>query len=240
MDRVLVVEDDEKTRGFVQAYLKENGCQVQAVGDGVQMWHVLETWEPDVILMDLMLPGEDGLSLCKRLTIEPKTADIPVIMLTARSSEMDRVVGLEMGADDYLTKPFSSRELLARIKSVLRRARAMPKEARLAREASELRFAHWTFHVKTQQLTSPQGVIVELTKGEFALLYVFLQHPNEILDRDRIMEIYRMRETTIFDRSIDVMIGRLRKRLKEDPKHPKILKTVWGKGYLLTATVEEA
>ncbi len=238
-DRILVVEDDEKTRNLIREYLEENGCRVQAVGDGEGMWKVLKTWEPDVIVMDLMLPGEDGLSLCKRLTTGERTGNIPVIMLTARGSEMDRVIGLEMGADDYLPKPFSSRELLARIKSVLRRARAMPREARASTEVSEIRFSGWTLHLKTQQLTSPEEVIVELTKGEFELLHAFLQHPNEILDRDRIMEIYRMRENTIFDRSIDVMIGRIRKRLKEDPKHPSILKTVWGKGYILTAEVEE-
>ena len=199
---------------------------------------MLEKWEADVIVMDLMLPGEDGLSLCKRLTIDPKSAAIPVIMLTARSGEMDRIIGLEMGADDYLPKPFSSRELLARIKSVLRRARAMPKGSRNSRETVVYRFAGWTLHLKSQQLTSPDEVIVELTKGEFGLLLAFLQHPQEILNRDRIMEIYRMREATIFDRSIDVMVGRLRKRLREDSKHPNILKTVWGKGYMLTAEVE--
>ncbi len=238
-DRVLVVEDDEKTRELVRDYLRENGCRVEAVADGAQMWSLLENWEPDVILLDLMLPGEDGLSLCKRLTTAEKTADIPVIMLTARSGEMDRIIGLEMGADDYLPKPFSSRELLARIKSVLRRARAMPREARKVKEIGEYHFAGWVLHLKSQQLTSPDRVIIELTRGEFVLLQAFLQHPNEILDRDRIMEIYRMREATIFDRSIDVMIGRLRKRLREDPKRPRILKTAWGKGYLLAAEVVE-
>lgn len=236
-DRILVVEDDEKTRNLVREYLEENGCQVQAVADGDKMWGALAAWEPDVVIMDLMLPGEDGLSLCKRLTSGEKTSNIPVIMLTARGSEMDRVIGLEMGADDYLSKPFSSRELLARIKSVLRRARAMPKDARKVQEVTEIAFADWTLHLKAQQLTSPQGVIVALTKGEFELLHAFLLHPNEILNRDRIMDIYRMRESTIFDRSIDVMIGRIRKRLKEDPKHPEIIKTVWGKGYMLVPEV---
>ena len=237
-DRILVVEDDERTRKLVKEYLEENGCQVQTAAHGEKMWTILEDWDPDVIILDLMLPGEDGLSLCRKLSVDAATADTPVIMLTARSSEMDRVIGLEMGADDYLAKPFSSRELLARIKSVLRRARAMPKSAR-PKEITRILFAGWTLHLKAQQLTSPQEVVVELTKGEFALLQAFLQHPNEILDRDRIMEIYRMREATIFDRSIDVQVGRLRKRFKDESKHPKILKTVWGKGYMLTAQVEK-
>ena len=239
IDRILLVEDDEKTRNLVREYLEENGCQTQAVADGKEMWAILETWEPDVVVMDLMLPGEDGLSLCKRLTTREETGHIPVIMLTARGSEMDRVIGLEMGADDYLPKPFSSRELLARIKSVLRRARAMPKSTCKRRQPTEILFAGWILHLKAQQLTSPQGVIVELTKGEFELLQAFLKHPNEILNRDRIMDIYQGRESTIFDRSIDVMVGRIRKRLKEDPKHPSIIKTVWGKGYMLTTAVEE-
>ncbi|MBF0371520.1 MAG: response regulator [Magnetococcales bacterium] len=237
-DRILIVEDDEDTRSLVQDYLGENGCETQGAGNSDQMWEILQSWEPDVIVMDIMLPGEDGLSLCKRLTIEPKTLHIPVIMLTARGDEMDRVIGLEMGADDYLPKPFSSRELLARIKSVLRRSRAAPRE-RHPEEITRMIFADWTLHIKAQRLTSPDGVMVDLTKGEFVLLQAFLQHPNEILDRDRIMEIYRMREATIYDRSIDVQVGRIRKRLKEDPKQPKILKTVWGKGYMLSVPVEE-
>lgn len=236
-DQVLVVEDDKQTRELVQEYLEENGCQVRAVGDGEAMWVALQNWDADIIVLDLMLPGENGLTLCKKLCFNPSTSNTPVIMLTAKGSEIDRIIGLEMGADDYLPKPFGSRELLARIKSVLRRARTQPK-GRHPRELTEMHFAGWVLHLKAQQLTSPDRVIVELTKGEFALLLAFLNHPREILDRDRIMEIYRMRETVIFDRSIDVQIGRIRKRLRDSPKEPKILKTVWGKGYMLNADVE--
>jgi two-component system, OmpR family, response regulator len=206
-DTVLIVEDDEETRTLIHEYLVENGCKVRSVGDGEGMWEVLADWEPDVIIMDLMLPGDDGLTLCKKLSVINETAAIPVIMLTARGGETDRIIGLEMGADDYMPKPFSARELLARIKSVLRRSRAMPKESK-PKEISQIKFSGWTFHLLAQQLSSPDGVIVELTKGESVLLQAFLQHPNEILDRDRIMEFYRMREATIFDRSIDVQIGR--------------------------------
>ena len=237
-DQVLVVEDDKRTRELVQEYLEENGCQVRPAGDGEEMWAILKRWDADVIILDLMLPGEDGLTLCRNLGSNPATSNIPVIMLTARGGEMDRVIGLEMGADDYLPKPFSSRELLARIKSVLRRSRAQPKGSR-PKKITEMHFAGWVLHLKAQQLTSPDGVIVELTKGEFVLLQAFLHHPREILDRDRIMAIYRMREATIFDRSIDVQVGRIRKRLRDDPKDPTILKTIWGKGYMLNADVEE-
>jgi two-component system, OmpR family, response regulator len=159
-------------------------------------------------------------------------------MLTARGEETDHIVGLEMGADGYLPKPFNPRELLARINSVLRRARSMPKGER-EQEILEIRFSGWTFHIMAQQLTSPDGVIVELTKGESVLLQAFLQHPNKILDRDRIMAFYSQKETTIFDRSVDVQIGWLRKRLKDDPKCPQIIKTVWGKGYIFSGQVEE-
>ncbi len=238
-DWVLVVEDDEETRGLLREYLEENGCLVRAVADGEAMWAALSADDGvDIIVLDLMLPGESGLSLCKRLSLDPKTSDIPVIMLTARRSETDRIVGLEMGADDYLGKPFSPRELLARIQSVLRRSRAMPRSDR-PREVREYRFSGWALEVKAQQLTSPDGVDVALTTGEFIMLMAFLKNPNEVLNRDRIMEAYRSRESSIFERSIDVQVGRVRRRLRDDPKDPKIIKTVWGKGYILVGEVEE-
>ena len=238
-DRVLVVEDDEETRGLLQEYLEENGCRVRAVADGEAMWAALKADDGvDIIVLDLMLPGESGLSLCKRLSLDSKTVDIPAIMLTARRSETDRIVGLEMGADDYLGKPFSPRELLARIQSVLRRARAMPRTDR-PKEVREYRFSGWTLEVKAQQLTSPDGVDVTLTTGEFIMLMAFLKNPNEVLNRDQIMEAYRSRESSIFERSIDVQVGRVRRRLRDDPKDPKIIKTVWGKGYILVGEVEE-
>lgn len=235
-DRILIVEDDQETRTLVREYLEENGCQVQEAADGRKMWEILQGWVPDVILMDLMLPGEDGLMLCKRLSVEATTQEIAIIMLTARGSEMDRILGLEMGADDYLSKPFSSRELLARIRSVLRRSRAVPRSV-LPKERDEMVFCGWTLRIPAQQLHSPNGVMVDLTRGEFILLQAFLHHPNEILDRDQLMELCHLSEATIFDRSIDVQVGRLRKRLGEDPKNPTIIKTVWGKGYMLTGEV---
>ncbi|MEG3637635.1 response regulator [Magnetococcus sp. PR-3] len=238
LDRILVVEDDDETRELLLEYLTENGCEVRAFSEGQGMWEALEADDRvDVIVLDIMLPGEDGLTICKRLSIDPTKQDIPVILLTARRDEMDRILGLEMGADDYLTKPFSPRELLARIHSVLRRSRAMPREQKL-KDPQRFQFAGWTLNVKAQRLESPEGVDVTLTMGEFIMLMAFLKHPNEVLSRDQIMEAYRNRESSIFERSIDVQIGRVRKRLHDDPKAPQILKTVWGKGYILDCEVE--
>ncbi|OSM04135.1 response regulator [Magnetofaba australis] len=237
-DRIVVVEDDDEIRTLLREYLCENQCHVRDFADGQGMWAALrEDDRVDVIVLDLMLPGEDGLTLCKRLSIDPATQDIPVIMLTARRGETDRIIGLEMGADDYLTKPFSPRELLARIHSVLRRSRAMPRDNH-PREPREYRFAGWKLDVKAQRLTSPGGVDVTLTSGEFIMLLAFLKHPSEVLNRDQIMEAYRNRESSIFERSIDVQVGRVRRRLQDDPKEPKIIKTVWGKGYILDCRVD--
>lgn len=237
-DRILVVEDDEETQALVQEYLRENGCTVRAVSDGQGLWAALhDDDQVDVIILDIMLPGEDGLTLCKRLSLDPKSQGIPVIMLTARRGETDRIIGLEMGADDYLPKPFSPRELLARIRSVLRRSRAMPRSNE-PKEVRQYHFAGWIMDIKAQRLTSPDGVDITLTTGEFIMLLAFLKHPNEVLDRDQIMEAYRNRESSIFERSIDVQVGRVRRRLRDDPKQPHIIKTVWGKGYILDCTVE--
>ncbi|MEO5366684.1 MAG: response regulator [Magnetococcus sp. WYHC-3] len=239
--RILIVEDDEESRELLTDYLARNGCDVQAVPDGGAMWRALEGNHFDILIMDIMLPGDDGLTLCRNLRAEKGRPYLPVIMLTARGDDMDRIIGLEIGADDYLAKPYNPRELLARIKSVLRRVQAVPCGPG-AREKSleSLRFSGWTLALKSQQLISDAGEVVPLTRGEFNLLLIFLRHPGEILDRDRIMEDYANREATAFDRSIDVQIGRLRKRLGEDPKSPRIIRTVWGKGYMLTVTVEEA
>nr|CRH06116.1 DNA-binding response regulator in two-component regulatory system with EnvZ [Candidatus Magnetococcus massalia] len=237
-DRILVVEDDDETRELLLEYLTENGCAVRACSDGQGMWDALQSDDQvDVIVLDIMLPGEDGLTLCKRLSINSETQDIPVIMLTARRGETDRIIGLEMGADDYLPKPFSPRELLARIRSVLRRSRAMPRDNQ-PKDPAQYRFCGWTLDVKAQRLISPDGVDVTLTGGEFIMLLTFLKHPNEVLDRDQIMAAYRNRESSIFERSIDVQVGRVRKRLQDDPKDPKIIKTVWGKGYILNGRVD--
>ena len=232
-DHILVVDDDPEIRELVKAYLEKNDYQVSTAFDGNQMWRVLEHSHIDLIVLDIMLPGTDGLELCRTLRAKSK---IPVIMLTARGDEMDRVLGLEMGADDYLAKPFSARELLARIKVILRRVRDLPIDT-LSETADKLLFANWILDTVSQHLISPEQVVTSLSSAEYRLLHVFLTHPNHALSRDQLLEMTQGRESGPFDRSIDVLVGRLRKRLKDDPKQPELIKTVRGRGYQLTCKV---
>ena len=199
------------------------------------MWRVLARNSVDLIILDLMLPGDDGLTLCRKLRAD---RDVPVIMLTALGDTTDRIVGLEMGADDYLAKPFEPRELLARIKAVLHRARTLPGPVQ-ARMRGKIRFADWTLDANARHLLSPQGVVVPLSGGELSLLNVFLSHPGHVLSRDQLLELARGREASPFERSIDVQVGRLRRRLGDDGKEPQIIKTVRNAGYVLAVAVEE-
>lgn len=235
-DHILVVDDDPEIRQLLRQYLEKNGCRVTTVGDGNGMWMALEQARVDLIVLDLMLPGVDGLDLCRDLRARSK---LPVIMLTARGDEMDRVVGLEMGADDYLAKPFSARELLARIKVVLRRVRDLPLDP-LSDMPERLTFSDWTLDTRNQHLSAPDGLVVPLSQAEYRLLQVLLTHPNRALTRDQLLELTQGRESGPFDRSIDVLIGRLRKHLGDDAKEPRIIKTVRGRGYLLSAQVKQA
>jgi two-component system OmpR family response regulator len=232
-DHILIVDDDTEIRRLLGDYLRRNGLRATAVADGKSMWSALETERIDLVVLDLMLPGEDGLTLCRRLRAD---SDLPVIMLTARGDETDRIVGLEMGADDYVPKPFSPRELLARIKVVLRRSRSLPRNLR-PEEARLMRFAGWTLDTATRNLLSPDGVVVALSGAEYRLLRVLLTHPNRVLSRDQLMDLTRGREADPFDRSIDVQVSRLRQRLGDDPKDPALIKTVRGEGYVLAAQV---
>lgn len=232
-DHVLVVDDDPEIRHLLRQYLEKNGYQVTAVGEGGGMWMVLERSRIDLIVLDLMLPGVDGLELCRDLRARSK---VPVIMLTARGDEMDRVLGLEMGADDYLAKPFSARELLARIKVVLRRVRDLPVDP-LADSPERLAFNDWTLDTRTQHLTSPDGLVVPLSQAEFRLLQTLLIHPNRALTRDQLLDQTQGRDARPFDRSIDVLIGRLRRHLGDDAREPELIKTVRGRGYMLAARV---
>jgi len=233
-DHVLIVDDDAETRSLLQKYLQKQGYRVTTAADGRALRKALEIGRPDLVVLDLMLPGEDGLELCRDLRTR---SNLPVIMLTARDEETDRIVGLEMGADDYLGKPFNPRELLARIKSVLRRARSLPEN--LEPEAVRLvRFAGWTLDADTRNLTAPDGIVVPLSGSEFKLLRVFLAHPNRVLSRDQLIDLMISREAGPFDRAIDVQVSRLRQRLREDAREPRIVKTVRGEGYVLAAKVE--
>ncbi len=233
-EHLLVVDDDREIRRLLEEYLTQSGYRVTTVGDGRAMRRALDEYRIDLVVLDLMLPGEDGLSLCRGLRVQ---SNMPVLMLTARGSEIDRIVGLEMGADDYLAKPFNPRELLARVKSILRRAKSLPYQ-QAPTDVSAYRFGDWTLDVATRNITAADGLVVPLSGAEFRLLRVFLEHPQIVLSRDQLLELVSGRETIAFDRSIDVLIGRLRKRLKDDGKEPSLIKTERGAGYVLAVRVQ--
>jgi len=232
LDHVLVVDDDAEIRSLLGEYLERNGFRVSLATDGREMRRALDSSRPDIVVLDVMLPGEDGLSLCRDLRAR---SNLPVIMLTARVDEVDRIIGLEMGADDYLPKPFNPRELLARIKSILRRTRALPPSRP---EARRVRFAGWLLDLAARQLLSPDGVVFALSSAEFRLLSVFIEHPNRVLHRNQLMDLALGRGSAQFDRSIDVQVSRLRTRLGDDAREPRIIKTVRSEGYVLAVAVE--
>ena len=229
---ILIVDDDAEIRSLLAEYLGQHGYKVSTARDGVEMRKALGDGGLDLIVLDLMLPGEDGLSLCRDLRAR---STLPVIMLTARREEIDRIIGIEMGADDYLSKPFNPRELLARIKSVLRRSRALPASPSAAKR---LRFADWILDCTARHLVDPQGVVVPLSGVQFRLLSAFVSHPDRVLDRDRLVDLTLGREATPFDRSIDVQVSRLRQLLRDNGREPAIIKTVRNGGYVLAAAVE--
>ena len=233
--RILIVDDDQRLRELLVRYLGGEGYEVKAVSDAQAMDKQLARDRYDLVVLDLMLPGEDGLAICRRL--RGQSSSPAIIMLTAKGDDVDRIVGLEMGADDYLPKPFNPRELLARINAVLRRrAPAGPPGAPTA--TGELhRFGRFELNLATRTL-SREGKSVPLTTGEFSVLKVLVQHPRQPLSRDKLMELARGREYEVFDRSIDVQISRLRKIVEDDPSHPKHIQTVWGFGYVFVPEAE--
>lgn len=233
-EHLLVVDDDREIRQLIEQYLTEAGYRVSTAADGKAMRRMLEQHRIDLVVLDLMLPGEDGLSLCRYLRAR---SNLPILMLTARGAEVDRIVGLEMGADDYLAKPFNPRELLARIRSILRRAHTLPPNL-VPEEVITFTFAGWHLNVAERQLVATDGLVVPLSGAEFRLLRVLLEHPQRVISRDQIMELTQGREALALDRSIDVLIGRLRRRLQDDGKEPRLIKTVRGEGYVLAAQVE--
>ena len=232
-DHILIVDDDAEIRSLLSKYLVKNGLRVTAVADGRAMWQALEAGRIDLIVLDLMLPGDDGLTLCRKLRAK---SDIPVLMLTARGEETDRIVGLEMGADDYLAKPFSARELLARIKAILRRARSLPDNLQ-PDSARHIRFAEWVLDTAHRQLISAAKVVTPLSGAEYRLLRIFLGHPNRVLNRDQLMDLTQGKDAGPLDRSIDVQVSRLRHRLGDDPREPRLIKTVRGEGSVLAVDV---
>jgi two-component system, OmpR family, phosphate regulon response regulator OmpR len=228
LKKILIVDDDVRMRELLQRYLTEQGFSVKSVHDGKEMDLVLADNQFDLLVLDLMLPGEDGLTICRRL--RGSGLMHPIIMLTARGDEVDRIVGLEMGADDYLPKPFNPRELLARINAVLRRHEHTPSVETGARPEA-FSFGEFVFDADTRSLTK-NGANITITSGEFTLLKVFTEHPRQPLSRDRLMQLARGRELDVFDRSIDVQVSRLRRIIEADPAHPRYLQTMWGFGYV--------
>src|SRR5213594_2227806 len=227
--RILVVDDDVRLRDLLTRYLTEQGFQVSALAESSQLDKKLQRDPPHLIVLDLMLPGEDGLSVCRRLRGAGES--VPIIMLTAKGEDVDRIVGLEMGADDYLPKPFNPRELVARINAVLRRRAAPLPPGAPAVEPEKVSFGNMTINLATRTLER-DGQSLSLTTGEFALLKVLVTNPRTPLSRDKLMELARGREYEVFDRSIDVQISRLRKLVEKDPAHPAYIQTVWGFGYV--------
>jgi two-component system, OmpR family, response regulator len=232
---ILVVDDQREICDLVQEYLSGEGYRVSIAQDGAGMRKVMAQSTVDLVILDLMLPGEDGLTLARSLRQE---SSVGIIILTGRGEIVDRIIGLEMGADDYLPKPFHLRELLARVKSVLRRASTRGTEQQASQTRSKARFAGWNLDLSSRELFSPAGKEVRLTTGEFDLLAAFVNHANQVLTRDRLLDLARNREAGPFDRTIDVQVGRLRRKLEDDPQRPTMIKTVRGTGYIFTPSVE--
>jgi two-component system OmpR family response regulator len=229
--KILVVDDDPELCQLLHEYFGGWGYSVLLASDGAQMWEQLDRHQIDLVILDLMLPGEDGLTLCRTLRTK---SSLPILMLTASGDEVNRIIGLEMGADDYIHKPFIPRELLARVKNILRRSGESGSHAAPARE---LHFASWVLDLNAHHLVDSAGVVVSLSSGEFRLLKALADNPNRVLSRDQLLEVFSNREAAPFDRTIDVMISRLRRRLNDDGEEP-LIKTVRNEGYMLMASVE--
>jgi two-component system OmpR family response regulator len=231
---ILVVDDHRDIREPLAAYLEKYGYRASMAADSQTARRLIDRAAIDLVVLDIMMPGEDGLSLCRHLR---EATQIPVILLTARTEETDRIVGLEMGADDYVPKPFSPRELLARIKSVLRRVNILPPQ-RQPVDAAKVQFDGWTFDIARRQLVDPHDVAIPLSAADFSLLDAFLRHPQIVLSRDQLLDLTQSREAVVFDRSIDNQVSRLRKKIEADPKNPLLIKTVRGGGYTFSSVVE--
>lgn len=232
-NQILIVDDDREIRTLLADYLQTNGYHCFMAAEGNAMWRVLTEQEIDLVVLDLNMPGEDGLTLCRSLRAK---SSMPVIMLTARNEPLDRILGLEMGADDYLPKPFEPRELLARIRSVLRRSSGLSQNNN--DKIQFLKFAGWTLDLIARHLVDPNEMVVLLSGAEYKMLKIFLEHPNRVLNRDQLLNMTQGRDADPFDRSIDIQISRIRQKLGEDARSPQIIKTVRNGGYVLAVSVE--
>jgi two-component system OmpR family response regulator len=236
VDNILVVDDDRDIRTGVVDYLRKNGLRASAAVDGRDMLAQLETSAFDLVVLDIMMPGDDGLVLCRTLR-GGKHRAVPILLLTARDDETDRIVGLEMGADDYVVKPFSPRELLARIKAVIRRTRMLPPNLRITETAQTVSFGRWRLDTTARHLLDEQGTIVPLSGAEFRLLRVFLDHPQRVLSRDQLLNLTQGRDAELFDRSVDLLVSRLRARLEDNSKDQSYIKTVRSEGYVFSMPI---
>ncbi len=231
---VLVVDDDPQIRLLVARFLQRHGYKVTGAPDGRVMVEILKQVDVDLIILDLMLPGRSGFDLCSDVRA---TSQVPIVMLTARSEESERIIGLEAGADDYITKPFSPRELLARVRAVLRRSRVMRSKG-VSRASEFVVFDGWRMDLRRRELVSPSGTLVDLSSGEFDLLVAFIEHANRVLSREALMQFAKTRTSEPFDRTIDVQISRLRRKLEADAQGGQLIKTIRGAGYMFTPSVQ--
>lgn len=234
MPHIAVVDDHRDIRDLVGKYLAQHGYRISVAESGVALRRLLEGGAPDLIILDIMMPGEDGLAVCRQLRT---TTQVPIIFLTAMADDTDRIIGLELGADDYLTKPFNPRELLARVRAVLRRVASLPPQ-RGDLQAKMIRFASWRLDLGRRELQGPDKVGIPLSTAEFRLLKAFLSHPGLVLSRDQLLDLTVGRAADPFDRSVDNQVSRLRKKIESDPKNPCLIKTHWGGGYSLATEVE--
>ena len=232
---ILIIDDHREIRDLLARFLRKHNMRVSIASDAAEARKQLKTSAIDLIVLDIMMPGEDGLTFARHVRA---TSDTPFILLTALAEETDRIIGLELGADDYVTKPFNPRELLARIKAVLRRTRSIPP-SREPELNKKLRFGRWVFQADRRELTSlGDDVVTPLSHGECLLLAAFLERPNMVLNRDQLLDLTKGRMANLFDRSIDNQVSRLRRKIEDDPKNPKLIQTVWGGGYKFAGTVE--
>ncbi|UJB21096.1 MULTISPECIES: response regulator [Lysobacter] len=236
LDHILIVDDDRDIREMVADYLQKNGLRTTVAADGREMRAVLDTYAVDLIVLDVMMPGEDGLVLCRNLRAS-KHRSIPVLMLTARDDATDRIIGLEMGADDYVVKPFSARELLARINAVIRRTRMLPPNLQISEASRLIAFGQWRLDTSARHLLDEQDTVIALSGAEFRLLRVFLDHPQRVLSRDQLLNLTQGRDAEHFDRSIDLLVSRLRQRLQDGAREQTYIKTVRSEGYVFSMPV---